>query len=159
MKKTILATVMALTVGSTLFAQGQERPDGRRGTPPTPAEMVERRVEMLTDMLMLDATQQQQATKIFTDEVTASQALREPTQTAHEALRNAVKSGASDAQLDQLSAQIGTLAGQNAAIHAKAQSKFRLILNSAQKEKLDSREARRGRGPDGPGGFSGPQRF
>jgi Spy/CpxP family protein refolding chaperone len=157
MKKTILATVMALTVGSTLFAQGPGRPDGRRGTPPTAEEMVERRVEMLTDLLTLDSAQQQQATKIFTDEATASQALRQPTQTAHEALQTAVKSGAADAQIDQLSTQIGTLAGQNAAIHAKAQSKFRLILNSAQKEKLDSRAARRGRGMGGPGGFGGPQ--
>jgi hypothetical protein len=157
MMKTIAATMLALTMGSTTFAQG---PGDRGGTPPTPEQMVERRVQMLTTLLTLDSTQQQQAKTIFTDEATASQALRESTKAAHDALQAAVKAGASDGQIDQLAAQIGSVTGQGAAIHAKAQSKFRAILNSAQKEKLDTREGMRGPSPGGPGGFgSRPPRF
>jgi Spy/CpxP family protein refolding chaperone len=151
MKKTILAAVMTLAAGSAIFAQGPGR--GDRGTPPTPEQMVERRVQMLTNLLTLDSSQQAQAKTIFTDEATASQALRDTAKTAHDALETAVKSGASDAQIDSLATQVGTVQGQAAAIHAKAQAKFRLILTAAQKEKLDSSSGMGG----GPGwGGRGP---
>jgi len=151
--KTIAATILTLTIAVTGFAQG---PGGRGGTPPTSEQMIERRIQMLTTLLTLDATQQQQAKTIFTNAATASQALREPSRAAHDALQEAVKGGASDAQLDQLAAQVGSLNGQAAAIHAKSQSKFRALLNSTQKEKLDSTEGLRGPGGHGgPGGFGG----
>lgn len=139
--------MVTLTTAFALFAQG--RPDGRGGTPPTPEQMVERRVQMLTTFLTLDASQQQQAKTIFTDEQTAGLALREPTKAAHDALQAAVKAGASDAQIDQLAGQLGTLEGRGAAIHAKAQTKFRLLLNATQKEKLDSLPGGRGFGRPG----------
>jgi hypothetical protein len=154
MKKTILAAVATLAAGSALFAQGGFG-QGRGGTPPTPEQMVERRVQMLTNLLTLDASQQAQAKTIFTDEATASQALQEKAKAAHDALQTAVKSGAPDAQIDSLSAQVGVVQGQSTAIHAKAQTKFRLILNATQKEKLDSS---RGGGPGGWGGGPGPMR-
>ena len=155
--KTIAATILTLALAVTTFAQG---PGGRGGTPPTPEQMIERRIQMLTTLLTLDTTQQQQAKTIFTNGLTASQALREPSKAAHDALQAAVKGGASDGQLDQLAAQVGSLNGQAAAIHAKSQSKFRALLNSAQKEKLDSTEGLRGPGgPRGPGGFGGRPPF
>ena len=148
----IAATILTLTMAAATFAQG---PGGRGGTPPTPEQMIERRVQMLTTLLTLDTTQQQQAKTIFTDAATAGQKLRESSKTAHDALQAAVKTGASDGQIDQLAAQVGAVTAQGAAINAKAQSKFRSILNSAQKEKLDAREGERGPGPRGPGGFGG----
>ena len=123
--KTILTAVITLAVGSAVFAQGQ---GAGRGTPPTPEQMVERRVQMLTNLLTLDASQQAQAKTIFTDEVNAAQALQTNSKTAHDALQTAVKSGAADAQIDSLSAQVGVAQGQLTAIHAKAQTKFRLTL-------------------------------
>lgn len=147
MKKTILAAVLTLAAGSAVFAQGPGTGRGDRGTPPTPEQMVDRRVQMLTTLLTLDASQQAQAKTIFTDEVTASQALQDKVKTAHDALDTAVKGGASDAQIDQFAAQVGLVQGQATAIHAKAQAKFRLILTSAQKEKLDSSRPGMGGGP------------
>ncbi len=94
--KTIAATILTLAMAVTTFAQG---PGGRGGTPPTPEQMIERRIQMLTTLLTLDATQQQQAKTIFTNAATASQALREPSKAAHDALQAAVKGGASDGQL------------------------------------------------------------
>jgi Spy/CpxP family protein refolding chaperone len=154
MKKTILAAVMTIAAGSVLFAQTPGTGRGDR-TPPTPEQMIDRRVQMLTNLLTLDATQQAQAKTIFTDELNASQALQDKMKAAHDALETAVKGGASDAQLDQLAAQVGTVQGQGAGIHAKAQAKFRLILTSAQKEKLDSSRPGMGGGP-GWGGGRGP---
>ena len=153
MKKTMLAALMTLAAASAMFAQGPGQGRGDRGTPPTPEQMVERRVQMLTNLLTLDSSQQAQAKTIFTDEVTASQGLQDKVKAAHDALDTAVKSGASDAQIDQLAAAVGAVQGQATAIHAKAQAKFRLILTAAQKEKLDSS----GPGMGGPGwGGRGP---
>jgi Spy/CpxP family protein refolding chaperone len=153
MKKTIGVAVMMLTAATGMFAQGT--PGGGRGdrTPPTAAEMLDRRIQMLTTLLTLDAAQQAQAKTIFSDENTAAAALRTKLETAQDALQAAVKGSASDSQLDQLAAAIGTLQGQSLAVHSKAQSKFRSILNSAQKEKLDA--TRGGMGGHGFGGFGG----
>ena len=153
MRKTILAVMLAVTGVTGLFAQGGPRGGDR--TPPTPEQMVERRVAMLTTLLSLDASQQAQAKTIFTDEATASQALRDKMSDAHEALQTAAKSSASDSQIDALAAQVGAVHGQSVAIHAKAQSKLRAILNSAQKEKLDATRGGFGGGPHGPGGMGG----
>jgi len=137
MKKTIIVACMALMTVTGLFAQGAP---GRRGdrTPPTPAEMLERRVQMLTTLLTLDAAQQAQAKTIFTNEQTEAEAIRAKVEPAQDALQAAVKGSASDSQIDQLAASLGTLHGQSVAVHSKAQSKFRAILNATQKEKLDT---------------------
>jgi Spy/CpxP family protein refolding chaperone len=156
MRTTILAVMLAVTGVAGLFAQGGPGPRGERGTPPTPEQMVERRVAMLTTLLSLDASQQAQAKTIFTDEVTASQALRDRMRDANEALQAATKSSASDSQIDALAAQVGAVHGQSIAIHAKSQSKLRAILNSAQREKLDASRGGFEGGPRGPDGFGGP---
>jgi len=154
MKKTIVTAILTLTAASAMFAQGPGRP-GRGGTPPTPEQMVERRVQMLTTLLTLESSQQQQAKTIFTEEVTASQALRPTEEAAHDALQAAVQAGASDAQIDQLAAAVGLVQGQSIAIHSKAQAKFRLTLTAAQKEKLDAADDHRGPGGPGGPGFGG----
>jgi Spy/CpxP family protein refolding chaperone len=153
MRKTIGVALMALTAATGMFAQGG--PGGGRGdrTPPTAAEMLDRRIQMLTTLLTLDAAQQAQARTIFTDENTAATAIRTKLDTAEDALQAAVKGSASDSQIDQLAASIGTLQGQSIAVHAKAQAKFRSILNATQKEKLDA--ARGGMGGRGMGGMMG----
>jgi hypothetical protein len=156
MRKMALVLMLALTGVSGLFAQGGPR--GGNGTPPTPEQMVERRVAMLTTLLSLDASQQAQAKTIFTDEVTASQALRDKMRDAHEALQSAAKSSASDSQIDALATQAGAVHGQSLAIHAKSQAKLRAILNSAQREKLDTIRGGFGGGPRGPGGMGGGMR-
>ena len=153
MRKTILAAILAVTGVTGLLAQGGPR--SGNGTPPTPEQMVERRVARVTTLLSLDASQQAQAKTIFTDEATASQALRDKVREAHEALQLATKSSASDDQLNALAAQVGAVHGQSLAVHAKAQSKLRAILNSAQREKLDATRGGFEGGPRGPGRMGG----
>jgi Spy/CpxP family protein refolding chaperone len=162
MRKAILATMLAVTGVSGLLAQGGGRSATR--TPPTPEQMVERRITTLTTLLTLDADQQAQAKRIFANEATAAQGLRDKAREAQEALQAATKATASDSQIDALAAQVGSIHGQTLAIHAKAQSKFRAILNSAQKEKLDTvrgnfGEGRGFGGPGGPGRMGPPPRF
>jgi hypothetical protein len=162
MRNTMIVALMALTAATGMFAQGPGRGRGDR-TPPTAAEMVERRVQMLTTLLTLDAAQQAQAKTIFTNENTDAAALRTKIETAQDALQAAVKGSASDSQIDQLAASVGTLHGQSLAVHSKAQAKFRNILNSTQKEKLDASRGGMGGGGGrmgpmrGRGGFDGPQ--
>jgi Skp family chaperone for outer membrane proteins len=155
MNKRFGVAFLALTAATGMFAQpGPGTPGDRRGdrTPPTAAEMVERRVEMLTARLTLDAAQQAQAKTIFTDENTAATALRTKIEAAQDVLQDAVKGSASESQIDQLAATVGTLHGQMLAVHAKAQAKFRAILNATQKEKLDTMRG-------GMGGGMGPGRM
>ena len=79
---------------------------------------------------------------------------------AHTALRDAVDSNAPEPQIDRAAAQLGTLQGQMAAIHAKTQAKFLATLTADQKKKLETLGESRGPGgmsPGGPGGFGGPR--
>jgi len=125
---------------------------GRGGTPPTPAEAATRRVTFLTNQLSLTASQQQQATAIFTAAATAATALRESSRTAREALNDAVK--ANDiAAIDRAAATIGNLTVQQTSNDAKAEAAFYQILTPDQKTKFSE-----SRGPGRPGGF-GPEGF
>ena len=148
MKKMIL-TIAALGV-SVLSAQPGPRPGG---TPPTPEQMVEKRLERLTTLLSLTPSQVTTIKALYTAEAAAVAALRTPMETAHTALRNAVNSNAPEPQIDSAAAQVGTLQGQMTAIHSKTQAKFLATLTAEQKAKLDT--LGEGRGPGGPGGFGG----
>ena len=140
----------AILVAGSAFAQR-----GPGGTPPTPEQMVNRRVEHLTTLLQLTAEQKAQATAIFTEEATAIRALRPQMSEASTALRDAVRTTGLDADIERAAAQMGTMHGQMATIQGKAQARFRAILTPDQKTKFDSEE----RGP-GFGGFGGgPARF
>ena len=147
-----LVTVAALSA-LTIFGQGPGGPGGPGrpggGTPPSPEQMIERRIEHLTTLLTLTPSQVTQAKTIFTDEQKASETLRSSMETAHKALETAVKSNATDPQIDAAAAEVGRVHGQISAVHAKAQTKFRAILNADQQTKLDSMPLGPGGGPHG----------
>lgn len=151
MKQTYLAILGSFIAAVSLVAQ--TAPPQRSGTPPTPEEMVQRRVQQLTTTLGLTAAQQQQATTIFTDEVTASQALQTKMRDARDAFQNAVKTTGLDADIERAASQLGTVSAQIAAVQGKAQAKFRGILTAEQKQTLDS--SRGGWMGGGLGGFGG----
>ena len=136
MKDTFLTVIASVMVAVSLGAQ--TAPPHHPGTPPTPQQMIERRVQQLTTTLGLTAAQQQQATTIFTDEVTAMQALQPKMKEARDALQNAIKTTGLDADIERAAAQQGTISAQIAAVQGKAQAKFRSILTVDQKQKLDS---------------------
>lgn len=143
----------ALLLAGAAFAQ-----PGSSRTPPTPEEMVSRRIEHLATQLQLTETQKAQATTIFTEEAKAMTTLQPQMREASTALRNAVKTTGLDADIERSATQLGTLQGQMAALQGKAQGRFRAILTDEQKTKLDASGDRgMGFGFGGPG--PGPGRF
>jgi Spy/CpxP family protein refolding chaperone len=115
--------------------------------------MAERRVQMLTRFLNLSDAQASQATTIFKQAASDSQSIRSSVQTAHEALRTAIKANDTGG-ITAAANNIGNLTGQELTIQAKADAAFYAILNADQKAKYDQM----GPGRMGPGGmgFGGP---
>jgi Spy/CpxP family protein refolding chaperone len=102
--------------------------------PPDPAQMVQHRVSFLTDKLGLSSSQQQQATSIFTDEMSAARSLHDQMKPAHQSLRAAVKANDS-AGIEQASGTIGSLTAQMISARAKADAAFYQLLNPDQQSK------------------------
>src|SRR6185369_2830755 len=128
MYKLFLSFLLTSTfVTSFVFAQ-------RSGNPPSAADMVQRRVGFLTKELTLTATQQQQATTIFTNAATANTGVRDSLKTAHQSLTDAVKSNNS-AGIDQAASTIGSLTAQMTAADSKAEAAFYQILTPDQQTK------------------------
>ena len=152
MTKKMILTIAALGV-SVLSAQPGQ---GRGGTPPTPEQMMEKRLERLTTLLSLTPSQVTTIKALYTAEAAAVTALKTPMEAAHTALRDAVNSNAPEPQIDRAAAQIGTLQGQMTAIHSKTQAKFLATLTADQKKKLETLGEGRGPGGMGPGGPGGP---
>jgi Spy/CpxP family protein refolding chaperone len=138
MYKTITTTLLAFAFSaSLLFAQGP-------GNPPDPATAAQRRVQFLTRLLSLTASQQQQATTIFTSAITSGSTIRTSLRTAHQSLNDAVTKN-DIAGIDQQSATIGNLTAQMTSIDAKADAAFYQILTPDQQAKFTQMQSR-GRG-------------
>ena len=126
-KRWILLAVVGTVAGGVLVAQGL-----RQGMhAPGPMH------ELIAGYLDLTDAQKEQAKSIFQAARQAAQPVVEQLRQGHEAVAAAVKSGASDQQLQQLADRQGTLVGQLAGIHAKAFAKFYAILTPEQKAKAD----------------------
>ncbi|MGI8988003.1 MAG: Spy/CpxP family protein refolding chaperone [Bryobacteraceae bacterium] len=137
MKRFVLAlTALTALTGAGLAAQTTP------ATPPTGSQTgrMHRGLGMngLAQKLNLTPDQQAQAKAIFQNSRTASAALAPQLKQAHDALLNAVKSGASDAQIDALANAQAPLTAQMEALHAKAFAKLYAILTDDQKKQFDS---------------------
>jgi Spy/CpxP family protein refolding chaperone len=130
---------VALAVCATLPLMAQGGPGGGRGN----------NVDFMAGYLSLTDTQKTAAKAIFDAAQSAAETVSGQLTSAHDALRAAIKAGKTDAELDTLSAGIGTLQGQLTAIQAKAQSKFYALLTTEQKAKYDEMGGGRGIGPRG----------
>lgn len=155
MKRLLIVPLMALAIGATIMlaqSTSTNQNQNTARTPPSPQQMAQHRVEMLTAMLSLTTAQQQQATTIFTDAATAAQAVHTNMRTAHDALRTAVMAN-NAAGIDTAATTIGSLTGQVASIEAKADAAFNQLLTADQQTKL-SQLGQAGFRPGGPhGGF------
>jgi Spy/CpxP family protein refolding chaperone len=98
--------------------------------------MVQNQVARLTTLLSLTPAQASQATTIFTNAATAISTLQTTLSTDRDSLQTAIKSNAT-ANIDQLSATIGTLTGQITSVQSKADAAFYAILTTDQQAKLD----------------------
>jgi Spy/CpxP family protein refolding chaperone len=90
------------------------------------------------DLSLTDA-QKQQAQSIFSAAHQSAQSVNAQLKQSREALAAAVKSGASDAEIDKLSNSLAPLLAQSTAIHTKAFAKFYSILTQEQKDKIGDR--------------------
>ena len=89
--------------------------------------------------LNLTDTQKQQMQSIFSASRQSARSLDEQVKQSREALSAAVKSGASDAEIDRLSNNLAPLLAQSTASHAKTLAKFYSILTQEQKDKIGDR--------------------
>jgi|SRR5579884_3344769 Spy/CpxP family protein refolding chaperone len=102
------------------------------------AQMRRNMVQRFSTYLNLSADQQTQARQIFQAARQSAQPVAQQLREARKALDDAVKANASDAQIDQLSANIGNLVSQLTAIRTKAFEKFYGILTPEQKDKMNT---------------------
>lgn len=135
--------------GAQAGQQGaEERPD--RGA---------RLEKIITRMLQLDATQQNQLHTFLEESRVASQPLREQMPDLHKSLMDAIKAN-DTAQIDSLTTQIANLEQQLSAIRAKTAAKIYAMLTDEQKAEvgpglgmlLNGGFGPMGRGGRGPGG-------
>ncbi len=148
MKKTLTRLALAVALSLTV-AFGQNSANFANA-----ANRVQHRVNFLTTLLGLTASQQQQATTIFTNADSAETSVRSSMRTARQSLTTAVRNNDS-ATIDQVSTTIGNLTAQSTAIQAKADAAFYQILTPDQQTKQAQFESQ-GRGfarPMGAGGF------
>ena len=95
------------------------------------------RVASLTMMLSLNASQQANARAIFDEGDAITKPLLEQLKQASDALLSAQKTGAPDAEIDQLARNMSSISGDILAVDAKAQSKVYSLLSTDQKQKLE----------------------
>jgi Spy/CpxP family protein refolding chaperone len=140
MRKTTFVLLILALASALLIAQAQNPP-----APPDPAKMVQHRVNYLTTVLNLNATQQQQATTIFTNAETSPSGIHGSMRAAHQALQTAVKNNDTNG-ISQAANTIGNLTAQVVAAHATASAAFYQILTPDQQAKMTQLE-KNGPGP------------
>ena len=127
-KLLLVAAIGALTTGLTFAQNGN----------PTPNAPVHKRAhagQRFARFLNLTPDQKAQAKQIMADARTQATPLRQQLMQNRQALRDAIKSG-NDAQIDQITSQMGPLMAQSTAIRTKAFEKFYSILTPAQQSQL-----------------------
>ncbi len=129
MNRTILGGLLA---AGLIFAQTPSPATGAQ------ASKGRGRLARIEHFLNLTPDQQAQAKTIFQASQADAEPVRAQMKNARLALANAVKSDAPDAQIDQLSAAVGPLASQLAAIRTKTFAKFYALLTPEQKDKFNS---------------------
>ena len=125
MKKIAITSLVSFLVLAGLAAQAQ------KPLPPDPSQMIQHRVNFLTEKLGLSTSQQEQATTIFTNAWTAQKGLHSQMRTAHESLQAAVSKNDA-AGIEQAANNIGSLTAQSISAHAKAEAAFLQTLSGQQ---------------------------
>jgi hypothetical protein len=126
-----------------------QAPPQRRLRPTTWAQW---RVDGLASLINLSDWQKQQALALYQGVEQATQPLEDKLGLARKALREASKNNAVT-EIERVSAHIGVLSGQIAAIEAKCDANLYGMLTTDQKQTWDQPFGGRG---GGPGGGRGP---
>jgi Spy/CpxP family protein refolding chaperone len=128
---------MAALASGMMFAQAPASP----AQPQSPAERRQqfrgRMFDRMAARLNLTDDQKQQAQSIMKSARESAQPIAQQIKQNRLALRDAVKAGKSDADIDQLATSTGTLMGQATAIRTKAFAKVYALLTPEQRTKAD----------------------
>ena len=130
-----LLKLAGVTALAAAMAFGQNPPANRRNHH-TSGQAVFNRLS--SDLNLTDA-QKQQAQSIFSAARQWAESVHSQLRQQRQTLTAAVKSGASEAEIDRISNSLAPLLAQTTAIHTKAFAKFYAILTPEQKEKLGDR--------------------
>ena len=138
MKNSLVRFVgMAALASGMMFAQAPASP----AQPQAPAQRRQqfrgRMFDRTAARLNLTDDQKQQAQSIMKSARESAQPITQQLKQNRVALRDAVKAGKSDADIDQLAASTGTLMGQATAIRTKAFAKVYALLTPEQRTKAD----------------------
>jgi hypothetical protein len=152
MKKLFLSILLTSAMAAPMFAQGH--------TPPTPAQMVARRVAHLTTLLDLMPGQVTTATAAYTLAATNNATLEPQLRAARQALKADIEGTTGGKGIAADTTTIGTLEGQILANDATAEAALWAVLSTTQQDKLKALGpggmGGMGMGPGGPRGFGGP---
>jgi Spy/CpxP family protein refolding chaperone len=149
MKKLISSCIaLAMFSAVAVFAQDSGAPPARF----SPEQMIAKHVSRLSTLLNLTATQQTQATALFTDEQNAAKTARANMRAAHTALKTAIENNDANGITAQAT-QIGSLTTAEIESHAKAEATFFAMLSADQQTKYKQLQA--AGGPMGGRGFGG----
>jgi Spy/CpxP family protein refolding chaperone len=130
----VAGLAMAQTSPQPPQAPGQGNRQGmRQGKKGGQAHMLNRMAQHLN----LTEAQKQRGKEIFEAARQDAQPVAQELRQARTALRDAVKAGRTEFEIEQLAAKQGELAGKLAAIHTKAAAKFYATLTPEQKQKAD----------------------
>jgi Spy/CpxP family protein refolding chaperone len=139
MKNTLMrfGTVAALASGM-IFAQ-TSAPSTQQPQPPAQHRQWNRSqmLDKLATKLNLTDDQKQQAKSIMDSSHESSKPVRDQLRQDRLALKDAVKAGKSEAEIDQLSANLGKDTGQMTAIRTKAFAKVYALLTPDQRTQAD----------------------
>jgi hypothetical protein len=94
------------------------------------------RLSILTSLLALTPSQQEQNRAIFEDEEVVSKPFVEQLKQASDPLESAEKTAATDAEIDQLAANMANILGQILDVDSQVESKTDPQLTANQKQKL-----------------------
>ncbi len=141
MKKSILkfAAIPALAAG---FVFAQVPVTGAPSAPPAKTHegrraFVRQHLDRVAQELNLSDTQKQEARAIFQQARQSAQPVRQQLKQNREAVTAAVKAGSSDAGIQKLATEQGSLLGQLVAIRTEAASRFYQLLTPEQRAKAD----------------------
>ena len=132
----MFARIRFLAVAAAMLAVGT---DAYAQTPGTGirTQRRERARAFIASYLGLTESQKAQAKDVLDAARTQAAPVAAQLKQGHVTLRDAVKAGKSDAELDALAREQGALMGQLAAIHAKSFAKLYPMLTPEQQDKLD----------------------
>jgi hypothetical protein len=114
-----------------------------------PRTWAQEMVSRLANRLGLSEPQKQQALVVYMNVEESSRPLERKITEQRRALREAIKNNASESQIEQISALLGSLIGQLTAIETKGESSFYGLLSPEQRRKWDQPFRGPGRGPAG----------